>query len=73
MIYILAVILRRIALAFSLEQRSCGAHLGFNEVGVRPNYYPSLLSPKKQTASFSHQKIGSKNLREDAIIMAKSL
>jgi ribosomal-protein-alanine N-acetyltransferase len=48
-------------------------NLGFNEVGVRPNYYPSLLSPKKQTASFSHQKSGSKNLREDAIIMAKSL
>ncbi len=34
--------------------------LGFNEVGVRPNYYPA-------------EKSTSKNNREDAIIMAKSL
>lgn len=48
-------------------------NLGFNEVGVRSNYYPALLPAQKQTASFSHKKSVSKNLREDAIIMAKSL
>jgi ribosomal-protein-alanine N-acetyltransferase len=48
-------------------------NLGFNEVGVRPNYYPKLLSVQKQTAGFSRNKGGSKNSREDAIIMAKSL
>lgn len=39
-------------------------NLGFNEVGVRPNYYPALLSSKKSSI---------KNSREDAIIMAKVL
>lgn len=47
--------------------------LGFNEVGVRPNYYPALLSPPKKTAASTHKKNHSNNLREDAIIMAKSL
>ena len=59
--------------------------LGFNEVGVRPNYYPALLSSKQLLENSSkdslHEKaVGSslkKNhsskLREDAIIMAKSL
>ncbi len=37
-------------------------NLGFNEVGVRPNYYPALSKNGSSTG-----------MREDAIIMAKAL
>lgn len=47
--------------------------LGFSEVGVRPNYYPALLSPQKKSRAHFHKTNHSKNLREDAIIMAKPL
>jgi ribosomal-protein-alanine N-acetyltransferase len=47
--------------------------LGFNEVGIRPNYYPALLSLNKQSVGSAYKKNSSKNLSEDAIIMAKSL
>ncbi len=43
--------------AFSLYD-----HLGFNEVGIRPNYYPALSKNGSPTSA-----------REDAIIMAKPL
>ena len=48
-------------------------NLGFNEVGIRNNYYPALLPLRQQSAGASNKKNGPKNTREDAIIMAKSL
>jgi ribosomal-protein-alanine N-acetyltransferase len=48
-------------------------NLGFNEVGLRSNYYPALLPPQKKETGFPHKINGSKNIFEDAIIMAKSL
>lgn len=48
-------------------------NLGFNQVGKRPNYYPSASPTKNQSSKKNHS--GKKTIsdREDAIIMARML